>query len=122
MNVEHRANPSIPVVPLRIHEKPSSFALVAFEEPQQDPNNKCPPSARDRVLEALSAVENPLRTTELRKLCRMRTSTLCSLLSDLSEESVVTKTAFGWKLMRPVKITESTDAENQISFPLSSSP
>lgn len=122
MSVEHRAYPSIPMVPLRIHEEPSSLALVACDEPQEEAVDKRPPSERDRILESLRGMDRPTHTMELRKRCRMRTATLCSLLGDLVEEGIVVKTAEGWKLRKLVKTIESTTDDGQAPLPLTTSP
>ena len=66
---------------------------VTDESPEQA--GPCEASPRERVLAALSG--EPTTVRDLRKLCRMRTATLCDLLGELASEGAVERTEEGYR-------------------------
>src|SRR5213082_2020377 len=53
-------------------------------------------TVEDRAARTLAEAAAPLTVAELRRACRMRTSTLCAILSDLVMEGRVRRTAAGY--------------------------
>jgi DNA-binding HxlR family transcriptional regulator len=53
-------------------------------------------SAADCVAQTLAEAIAPLTVAELRRACRIRTSSLCAILSDLVSDGRVRRTAAGY--------------------------
>ena len=54
------------------------------------------PSAEERDAQALADTNAPLTVTELRRACRIRTATLCAILSQLVGEGRIRRTPAGY--------------------------
>ncbi len=96
LTVEHRAAASITGITLALAGDGDGLALCVTAR-RTDPDATSPlPSAEDRVARTLAEAAAPLTVAELRRACRMRTSTLCAILSDLVMEGRVRRTAAGY--------------------------
>jgi RecA-family ATPase len=96
LTVEHRAAASIADVTLALEGNGDGLALRVTER-RTDSDAPSPlPSATDRVTRALAEATTPLTVAELRRACRIRTSTLCAILTDLVTDGRVCRTAAGY--------------------------
>jgi hypothetical protein len=103
--VEHRAAPGLDDLFLRFPAPGRPLALEILEEPAAEataePAHTSSPTTPDqRVWAALQAASAPLALADLRNACRIRTSTLCSILNALTAEGTVRKTAAGYTVVR----------------------
>ncbi|MGH7644469.1 MAG: AAA family ATPase [Gemmatimonadales bacterium] len=96
LTVEHRAAASITGITLALAGDGDGLALCVTER-RTGPDAASPlPSAEDRVARTLAEAAAPLTVAELRRACRIRTSTLCAILSDLVTNGRVRRTAAGY--------------------------
>jgi len=96
LSVEHRAAASPEDIELELSTQGSALALsVLHSPPRPDPH---PASASERILQAMAQVQLPIPTDQLRKLCRMRTTTLCETLASLSQQGLVLHGPGGYRL------------------------
>src|SRR6266581_2393565 len=58
-------------------------------------------SASERVRQTLAQVSKPASVQHLRKLCGMRTATVCSALAELSQRGLVSRDGRGYQLTVP---------------------
>jgi hypothetical protein len=101
LSTEHRAAPSQDHIPLQLTQSQSALALsVLSEAAPPAPNPEV--SAMDRVLQALAQLSEPASVQQLRKLCGIRTATLCSCLAQLSQQGVVRHDAKGYQIKLPL--------------------
>jgi RecA-family ATPase len=99
LSVEHRAAASPPDIFLTLPAADRPLALEILERPADlDPG--AAPSPEQRVHAALAAASQPLALGELRQACRIRTSTLCTILNSLCAEGAIRKTARGYTAVR----------------------
>ena len=101
LSTEHRAAPSQDHIPLQLTQSQSALALSVLSQVAPAPPNP-EVSAMDRVLQALAQLSEPASVEQLRKLCGMRTATLCSCLTQLSQQGVLRHTAKGYQLKLPL--------------------
>ena len=101
LSVEHRAAESIPAIPLALEAEGDALALGIAAAPTPTDVPAVGPSADERVESALSAAGSPLTVAALQKLCRIRTSTLCSVLAELIKQGRVRKTSTGYVATAP---------------------
>jgi hypothetical protein len=104
LTTEHRAAPSRDHIPLELLQQEEALCLslcspVDGEQTESNP----PPSQRQptpaqRICDALADLDQPVALAELRKLCAMRTASLCSALSQLCERGIVLKQSQGYLL------------------------
>jgi hypothetical protein len=96
LTVEHRAAASITGIPLALAGDGDGLALCVTER-RTAPDAPSPlPSAADRIARTLAEATAPLTVAELRRACRIRTSSLCAILSDLVSNGRVRRTAAGY--------------------------
>ncbi|MBL4846053.1 MAG: DEAD/DEAH box helicase family protein [Planctomycetes bacterium] len=94
LTIEHRAAPSPPSLSVALSERDGGLSMAVLDEsPENDEPRETSP--RERVLAALSGEPSTIR--DLRKLCRMRTATLCDVLGELAAEGAVEKTKEGYR-------------------------
>lgn len=100
--VEHRAAPGLDDLFLRLPAAGAPLALQILDEPTQESVDVEPSTAtpHQRVYAALVAANAPLPLSDLRNACRIRTSTLCSILNALTSEGTIRKTAAGYTVIR----------------------
>jgi RecA-family ATPase len=96
LTVEHRAAASIAGITLALAGDRDGLALRVVDRPMDAGTTSPLVSAEDRVAEALAEATTPLTVAELRRACRIRTSTLCAILSDLVADGRVRRTAAGY--------------------------
>ena len=97
LSVEHRAAASPEEIPLELVTNGSALALGVLRTLVPDEPQK--PSASQRVLDALIELNAPATIQQLRKLCRMRTATLCQTLKELCESGIVDQGSDGYRLL-----------------------
>jgi len=115
LSVEHRAAPSRDNIPVELCASGSALALevktgdsqhapfsAATERLQQDP---C-----QRVLQALADLKQPVSMQKLRKLCRIRTATLCKTLLTLKNQGSIIDGPNGYSLLK-------AQCKTAVSFP-----
>jgi hypothetical protein len=96
LSVEHRAAPSPDDIALELADAGNALALSIVDSP---PAGKPQPAATpERVLQAMAQTRGPLTAQQLRKLCRMRTTTLGETLAALRSQGRVTHTPDGYVL------------------------
>src|SRR5271170_6972965 len=100
LSTEHRAAASQDHIPLELTQAGSALALsvVADDSSVAEPGNE--PSALQRVQQILGGLEQPVTVQQLRKLCSLRTTTVCSCLAQLAQTGVVTHDSRGYQLNR----------------------
>jgi len=94
LTVEHRAAPSLPSLPVALRERGGGVSMAVLDEvaEAEKPRVRSP---RDRVLAALSA--EPTTVRALREQCRMRTSTLCDVLTRLVADGEAVQEEDGYR-------------------------
>jgi hypothetical protein len=97
LSTEHRAAASQDHIPLQLTQTGSGLALcVASDSSIAEPDSE--PSALQRVQQILTGLDQPVTVQQLRKLCGLRTATVCSCLAQLAETGVVTRDSKGYQL------------------------
>src|SRR6201982_2878729 len=97
LSTEHRAAASQEHIPLQLTQAGSALALcVASDSPIAEPASE--PSALQRVQQILAGLDQPVTVQQLRKLCGLRTATVCSCLAELANTGVVTRHSKGYQL------------------------
>lgn len=96
LTVEHRAAASITGITLALAGDGDGLALCVSERRPDADTTSGLPSAEDRVARTLAEATTPLTVAELRRACRIRTATLCAILSDLVADGRVRRTAAGY--------------------------
>ena len=96
LSVEHRAAPSQNDIPVDLVDDRHSLALSVLDEVSYpDPPQ---PSVPKRIIRSLAQADRPLSCQQLRKLCRVRTATLCRVLAELRREGRVLHGPDGYAL------------------------
>ena len=81
------------------------MALSVAAEDSAVPEPGSEPSALQRVQQILAGLEQPVTVQQLRKLCGLRTTTVCSCLAQLAQTGVVTHDSRGYQLNLALAIT-----------------
>jgi hypothetical protein len=103
LSTEHRAAASQDHIPIQLTQLGSALALsVAAEdssiaEPGSESGGR---QTLQRVQQILADLEQPVTVQQLRKLCGLRTATVCSYLAQLAKTGVVTHDSRGYQLNR----------------------
>jgi hypothetical protein len=108
LSVEHRAAPSQDNILLELADDDGGLALSVLQSPHL--SNPQPPSASERLLQAMGQASGPLAAQQLRKLCRMRTTTVCQTLATLRSQGRVIHGPDGYRLT-------ATEHDKPVSFP-----
>jgi hypothetical protein len=103
LSTEHRAAPSQDHIPLQLTQSGPALALRVLERPSAEPD--APPTPLARLRQALAQLEEPAPVQHLRKLCGMRTATLCSALAELSAKGEVVHDARGYQRKVPFPVS-----------------
>jgi hypothetical protein len=98
LSTEHRAAPSRDPFPLQLTQDGSALALSVLGASSTPPPPLSPGSPADRVREALAQLDHPVPVQHLRKLCAMRTATLCESLGQLTRAGLVIHEPGGYQL------------------------
>ena len=97
LSTEHRAAASQDHIPLQLTQSGSALALsVARDSCVLEPD--CQPSALQRVHQILARLDQPVTVQQLRKLCALRTTTVCSCLAQLSDNGILSHDSRGYQL------------------------
>ena len=96
LTIEHRAAPAPPPLTLRLDTHDGAVALRVVDQ-VQDPEPRTIP-ARDRILQALSAVSQPMTQRALREASRMRAATVGEVMAELIAEGRVIEGPRGYLL------------------------
>ncbi len=102
LGVEHRAAAGLDDLFLRFPAPGRPLALEILDEPVAESADTDPSTAtpHQRVYAALADATAPLALAALRNSCRIRTSTLCSILNALTAEGAIRKTPAGYAVLR----------------------
>jgi hypothetical protein len=103
LTTEHRAAPAAEPFALQLTQHGPALALALLGGTSA-PAAATPTTPADRVREALAAVEGPVPVQQLRRLCAMRTATLCAALAELTRQGVVVRATGGYQLQRPLAL------------------
>ena len=97
LTTEHRAAPSIDDVPLQLTESGSALSLTVAAATHGD---TAVPEATplSRVHHALDEIGEPASVTRIRKLCGMRTASVCEALAELVRRGIVAQDLRGYRL------------------------
>jgi len=108
ISVEHRAAASPDDINVQLTANGSALALSVIANPP-DPE-PAPASPADRILLTMAQINRPASLQQLRKLCRIRTATVCEALADLRQQGLVRHNSSGYSLAAPAN-------EKPVSFP-----
>jgi len=100
LSTEHRAAPSRDHIPLQLTQSESAVALSIWTQ-SAGPPSPAISSTTQRVRQVLAELQEPVTLTTLRKLCVMRTSSLCAALAELTALGLIIRTDKGYQLKRP---------------------
>jgi len=104
LSTEHRAAPSQDHIPLQLTQTDSALALSVLSEPLSSP--QAGPTPVDRVRAALAQLQEPIFSVQqLRKLCSIRTETLCAALEELTQQGELSRNAKGYQLNLPFPVS-----------------
>jgi len=96
LSVEHRAAASPDDILLELLANDSALALsVLSSPPAPEPQ---PASHAERILQTMAQLNQPASAQQLRKLCRIRTATLCDTLATLRKQGRVHHDHSGYSL------------------------
>lgn len=105
--VEHRAAASPDELALQLVDGNCGPALAVLRAPPPEPDPQTP---AERILQAMAKIDRPVSAQQLRKLCRIRTTTLCDTLAELRRRGQVRHDARGYCLAAP-------QHQKPVSFP-----
>ena len=116
LSTEHRAAPSQDHIPLQLSGSASALALSVTNIDSSNLAAETEASPMERVRQTLAQMDQPTSIQHLRKLCGMRTTTLCHCLAQLTERGLVTRTTKGYELKQafpppPFPVSRSTDPQ-----------
>ena len=97
LSTEHRAAASQDHIPLQLTQNGSGLALSVASD-SFIPGSGAEPSALQRVQQILAGLNQPVTVQQLRKLCGLRTATVCSCLAHLAETGMVSRDTRGYQL------------------------
>jgi len=110
LSTEHRAAPSQDHIPLHLTEVGSALALAVLESSPYQP--KADPTPVERVRAALAQLQEPVFSVQqLRKLCAIRTETLCAALEELTQQGELSRNAKGYQLNLAFPISRPIDPQ-----------
>jgi len=110
LSTEHRAAPSQDHIPLQLTQAGSALALTALEKPPAEP--KTEPTPIERVRAALAQLQEPVFSVQqLRKLCAIRTETLCAALEELTQQGELSRNSKGYQLNLPFPVSRPIDPQ-----------
>lgn len=111
LSTEHRAAPSQDHIPLQLSESGGALALRVLESSSCQPQPE--PTPLERVRATLAQLQEPVPVQQLRKLCGMRTATVCSALEELSGRGEVHRNAQGYQLGLPFPLSHPRDPQGK---------
>lgn len=110
LSTEHRAAASQDHIPLQLTQVGSALALAVLASPLSHPTVE--PTPVERVRAALAQLQEPIFSVQqLRKLCAIRTETLCAALEELTQQGELSRNAKGYQLNLPFPISRPIDPQ-----------
>jgi hypothetical protein len=106
LSTEHRAAASQDHIPLQLTQDGSALALSVAAQDCSIPEPGSESGGRQtlqRIQQILAGLDQPVTVQELRKLCGLRTTTVCSCLAQLVDNGVVTRDSRGYQLNRSLR-------------------
>jgi len=103
LSTEHRAAASQDHIPLELTQAGAALALSVVADNCSVPKPGSEPGGGQtlqRIQQILAGLEQPATVQQLRKLCGLRTTTVCSCLAQLAQTGVVTHDRRGYQLNR----------------------
>jgi hypothetical protein len=97
LSVEQRAAPAPDDIPLHLSIHGNAPSLAVLDTPQSD-KEPLPASPSERILLALSQADGPLTALQLRKACRIRSSTISTTTADLVASGRIHRGPAGYSL------------------------
>jgi hypothetical protein len=101
LSTEHRAAASQDHIPLELTQAGSALALSVASDSAAIPDSGSESGGRQtlqRVEQILAGLDQPVTVQQLRKLCGLRTATVCSCLAQLVETGAVNRDSRGYQL------------------------
>lgn len=98
LSIEHRAAPSCNSLALELRERDSGLALHVVDAQPRPSSPSISSDPTERILQTLASANRPLSRSELRQICRMRTSTLGELLGRLAAQGRLVRLDDGYRL------------------------
>jgi hypothetical protein len=126
LTVEHRAAPSLDPIPVQLTQQGTALALATIDPSAREHQNPAPClSPQQRVLQALTQIDQPISVQRLRQRCRLRTSTICEVLHALCAQGQVRRQREGYRYVAPSEsaslppVIPSADADlSQLPLPI----
>jgi hypothetical protein len=114
LTTEHRAAASRDDIRLQLtgSDEALSLSLCSPGDDQDESSGAMPHAPTQRVQDALAQLDHPVSLKELRQLCAMRTTSVCSALGELCEQGVVIKQSGRYELQ------ESGESPVSVSHPI----
>jgi hypothetical protein len=110
LSTEHRAAASQDHIPLQLTQVGSALALAVLESPLSHPTAE--PTPVERVRAALAQLQEPVFSVQqLRKLCAIRTETLCAALEELTQQGELSRNAKGYQLNLAFPVSRPIDPQ-----------
>ena len=110
LSTEHRAAVSQDRIPLQLTQAGSALSLAVMESSHSQPAAQ--PTAVERVRAALAQLQEPVFSVQqLRKLCAIRTETLCAALEELTQQGELCRNAKGYQLNLPLPLSRPKDPQ-----------
>lgn len=109
LSTEHRAAPSQDHIPLQLTQSGLALALSVVERSLGQPTPE--PTPVDRVRQTLAQLQEPVPIHQLRKLCALRTATVCSALEQLSQLGELSRDSRGYQLKLPFPVSHPMDPQ-----------
>jgi hypothetical protein len=97
LTTEHRAAASAEPLAIQLVQNGSALALAVVGGTSA-PSAPAPTTPAERVRVALADAEGPVPVQQLRKLCAMRTTTVCESLAELTRQGLVVREPGGYQL------------------------
>jgi len=109
LSTEHRAAPSQDHIPLALTQAADALALSVLDRSLGQPDSQ--PTPVERVRQTLAQLTEPVPLQQLRKLCAIRMTAVCSALQQLSARGEVSRDARGYQLQRPFPLSHPIDPQ-----------
>lgn len=111
LSTEHRAAASQDHIPLQLTQVGSALALAVLDGPPlAQPTAE--PTPVERVRAALAQLQEPVFSVQqLRKLCAIRTETLCAALDELTQQGELSRNAKGYQLNLAFPVSRPIDPQ-----------
>jgi hypothetical protein len=109
LSTEHRAAPSQDHIPLQLTQSGSAAALRVLQGAPVS-EAKTEPTPVERVRQALAQLQEPVFSVQqLRKLCAIRTETLCAALEELTQQGELSRNSKGYQLNLAFPVSRPID-------------